>query len=284
MPSRPLRSAIRSPLEDVTGRANNQPTPPPTIGAKRKANDAPASDINLDDIDVGVTYVDASCDQVRRKIRRFLDSGELNKGQFATAIGVSGKSLNDFLSQVGSMNGSGSATYAGAWEFFKKREIAGLKMPPVKRAKQSSASPALDISGILLTGEAFDNVPIYESCDEVRKKINAHLAKPGVTQAQFCRDLAAQYHSETKKIQSKQLVGFRSKKGPWAGNTSIVCYTAYVYFEKLRLAEGRPKSEHRQGMEAVHPAGLDTQRTHERVWCKSNKRPVVDQFGRFSHR
>lgn len=36
-----------------------------------------------------------------------------------------------------------------------------------------------------------------------------------------------------------------------AGNTSEVFYTAYMYFEKLRLKEGKEKSEKTIEMEAM---------------------------------
>ena len=238
---------------------------------KRKATTQP-TDVDLDDIDVENLPIDASCNQIRGKIRRLLDSGEVKKGEFAKAIGVSSKSLNGFLGQTGAMDGAGSASYDGAWEYFKKRELAGIKMP-VKKAKlsmgsiaagQPSSGAIVDVTGIRVSGEAMDAVAIYDSCDEVRRKVNAHLAKPGITQAAFCRDLEAQLHTPIQKVQSKQLTDFRNKKGPTAGNTSVVYYTAYVYFEKLRLAEGKPKSKHRVQMEGQWPTGMDTDRVRNR--------------------
>ena len=41
-------------------------------------------------------------------------------GEFCNAIGVSNKSLNDFLRQSGQMKGSGSAAYKEGWEFSRK--------------------------------------------------------------------------------------------------------------------------------------------------------------------
>jgi hypothetical protein len=71
------------------------------------------------------------------------------------------------------------------------------------------------------------------------------------------RDIArAAYPSDTPNIQAKQLQDFLSKKGPTAGAASRVFYAAYVYFEKKRLSEGKPKSKHRQDMEAQWLAGL----------------------------
>ena len=149
----------------------------------------------------------------------------------------------------------GSATYSNAWAFFKKREVAGLKIP-TKKAKTAStvagsggnsAAPTPDISKIVLDDEEERDenqegndgdddeerdVDVFDTCDEIRKKINAHLMKPGVTQAQFCRNLTEQLHG-TGKVATSQLTTFRSKKGPNAGATSGTFYAAYVFFEKV---------------------------------------------------
>ena len=100
---------------------------------------------------------------------------------------------------------------------------------------------------------------IFDICDELRRKISTHLVKTGVTKAQFCRDLRAQLFSSDapKSIQSAQLDRFRSMKGPKAGNSSSVYYAAYVFFEKWRLADGKPKTKHRLDMEQAWPGGMD---------------------------
>ena len=252
--------------------------PVQAAGSKRKSNDFVAQEIDLDDIDCEGMYMDLNCDQVRRRIRTYLDSGEMKVGEFCSAIGVSNKSLNDFLRQSGKMKGSGSSTYGGAWEFFKKREIAGLKMPKKKQktvpnntssnnatsnsAKEPAASTSVDISSIQLPNQFSDNVPVFDTCDEIRRKISAHLVKPRVTKAQFCRDLRAQLFSASApaNIQSAQLDRFRSNKGPRAGCTSSVYYSAYVFFEKWRIAEGKAKSKHRTEMESIWPGGMERDR------------------------
>ncbi|KAI1491025.1 hypothetical protein F5X96DRAFT_507472 [Biscogniauxia mediterranea] len=120
---------------------------------------------------------------------------------------------------------------------------------PAKRAAKSGPATT-DISGIHLPGEETDSVPVYDTCDEVRRKIEAHLKTPGLTQAQFCRDLYAQLHQPScKSFQSKVLNDFRRKRGPREGCSSSIFYAAYVYFEKKRIAEGKPKSEDRLEME-----------------------------------
>jgi hypothetical protein len=241
---------------------------PKKTSNKRKSDEAdlPANPINLDDIDVEDMPVTDNCDQVRRKINRFLDNSGMKKGEFAKAIGLSTANLNRFLGQSGPYKGSGCVAYDAAWAFFKKREIAGLKMPTkkaktaegetsgTKASKKQTSTADVDISAIHLDGQEDDAVPVYDSADEIRKKINAHLKKPGVTQAQFLRDIYAELHGVERPArppQSSQLEKFRGKKGARAGCTSVIFYGAYVFFEKIRIAQNKPKSKHREEMEDI---------------------------------
>ena len=224
--------------------------------------------VDLTSVDLDGASMDQNCDQVRRKITRFLDSGTMTKTAFAREIGVSATSLHGFLGTQGPDKGTGSAAYGAAWKFFKKREIAGIKLP-LKKQKTSAAgdktSAVVDISDIYLSGEDDDDVPVFDTCDEVRKKIDAHLRKPGVTQAQFCRDIYAQLKGPCRParvFQSSQLAVFRNNMGPISGAKSKVFYAAYVFFEKLRIKQGKPKSKHRLEMEEVwgFQGGLDRSR------------------------
>lgn len=200
--------------------------------------------------------------------------------------------MNRFLALSGPHKGSQSEVYENAWSWFKQREVAGLKMPDVKKRQAAEAKaaagaaggdagpaaktktgtaaaasvPTLDkIKDISLWGQETDSVQVFDSAHEIRKKINAHLKTPGLTQAHFYRDLYAQLQAPTcKAIQTKQLTDFRSKKGPLSGITSSVFYSAYVLFEKMRLANGKPKSKHRLDMEKAHPGGLDRSRDGSR--------------------
>ncbi|KAJ8076339.1 hypothetical protein PM082_000760 [Marasmius tenuissimus] len=116
----------------------------------------------------------------------------------------------------------------------------------------SSSSNPVDLFSIVLDDEEEGQVEIYDSCDEIRRKILDHLDTTGCTKAAFLRDIArAGYGHVTSqiKIQSKQLNDFLEKDGATAGSTSRVFYGSYVYFEKKRLAEGQPKSDHRLDME-----------------------------------
>ena len=236
---------------------------------------------------------DQDCDQVRRKITRLLVSGEMKVGEFCDAIGCSGNALSRFRGQSGKTKGDRSDVYPSAWEYFEKREIAGLKIP-IKSKKQktneggsgtdkSKETAHPDISDVYLPGEDEDDVPVYDTCDEVRKKIAAHLRKPDVTQAQFCRDMHAQLHSvdKPKSISSSSLTIFRNNKGANAGATSKVFYAAYVFFEKIRVKQGKPKSKHRQEMEETWgSAGMDRETSSNTHYiCFAGRQPYIDKYG-----
>jgi hypothetical protein len=214
-----------------------------------------------------------NCDQIRRKINTFIDNGGMTVKDFVAALKITSVGYYRFMKQYGKDKGSYSDTFVQATRFFQKRAAQGLPMPKKKRkitaptTSKSAATnpvPAAASLDIQLGGESDDAVPIYDSCDEIRRKINAHLRKPDVTQSQFLRDLHAQFQGPRRptSLQSAQLSRFRSQKGPVTGNTSGIYYAAYLFFEKQRLAAGKPKSKHREDMEDAWAwqGGVDVKR------------------------
>lgn len=154
-------------------------------------------------------------------------------GDFCKEIGVSNSSLNLFLSQSGN-KGSGSNTFFGASRFFTHREVVGLPMPSKAKKQKTSdtgshqsattgAATGVDPSLIEIPGQYTGDVAVYDTCDEIRRKMNAHLKREDVTKAQFARDLQALLPAHiTTKVQGGQIDAFRNKKGPKAGCTSSV--------------------------------------------------------------
>lgn len=53
-------------------------------------------------------------------------------------------------------------------------------------------------------------------------------------------------------------------KGALTGGSSSVFYGAYVFFEKIRVAEGKPKTQHRLDMEAFWGSQGGVSRESER--------------------
>ncbi|KAJ3945289.1 uncharacterized protein N0V96_005317 [Colletotrichum fioriniae] len=113
--------------------------------------------------------------------------------------------------------------------------------------------------------------------------IRAILQKEGVTKAAFLRAIvkAAYPAGSDHKIAPNLLTNFMNKKGPASGNTSSVFYAAYVFFEKLRVSDGKPKTKKREEMEIEWPNGMDTkQQLDGRVTCLAGERPHIDKYGK----
>lgn len=254
-----------------------------------------------------------SCNQIRSRLRKYIENGGAKTTEMQRTLGVNSNSWGRFMRYTGSMQGCDNSTYDAATRFFLDMEARGEKMPrpkpaaaaagkenapPAGSAAAGEASPAskgkaktpkapkattatADVSEVTLPGQETDSVPVHDSCDAVRRKINAHLKLPGVTRAAFLRDLGAQF-ADSVNIQSKQLNDFLAKRGPLAGNTSRVYYAAYVFFEKRRVAMGQDKSQHRLGMEKAYPEGVDMSRLFNRVYCFPGERLVENEFGQMT--
>ncbi len=295
-------SYVRSDLADAVCRGFNAPA------AKRTHEEAGLhADDNEDESSSDEEFVlDQDCNQIRRRINNLIDSKEMMVREFCDKIRVSSKSYYDFMRQHGPYKGSQSSTYFGAARFFYKRQKKGIPDPkkrktgtttPAKAGGEANksdkpgpkgskkASSAPDLSAIYLEGQEDDEVSVYDTCDEIRRKIGAYLRRDGVTQAQFIRDLSSQYYAQSRKLNVSSLTAFRGKKGPVAGNVSPIFYAAYVFFEKLRIAERKPKSATRKEMEEIweDDGGFDIKRDYSRPFiCTAGSYPVVDKHGVFS--
>ncbi|KAI2620947.1 hypothetical protein GGS26DRAFT_298033 [Hypomontagnella submonticulosa] len=245
----------------------------------------------------------SSCTTVRNRINKLVSSGIMTKAEFCRTIGCTANHLNKFLKQKGEDGRFTGSVYNDAWVWFREREVAKLKMPDVKKrlaqeaessssgvggpaSKKAKATSLPDISNIYLDHEETDSVSVWDTCDVVRKKIETHLRTSGVTQAQFCRDLYAQLKAPTIKcFQSKQLSDFRAGKGAKMGAKSTIFYAAYVYFEKLRIAQGKPKTEFREEMEDIWlwNGGFDRETDHNTLFVgRAGGDMRTDQYGRTS--
>jgi hypothetical protein len=158
-------------------------------------------------------------------------------------------------------------------------------MPKAATASSSASSASstaepgpLDVSSIALPGEQTQAVRVFDTCDTVRRRIRTMLRRDGITQAGFLRAIAATYQ-DGRKIQNKQLNDFLAKKGPLAGNRSCIFYASYVFFEKLRIRDGKEKDRQRVEMERQWgPEGVDT--VHDCSYSYSRGEGVwQDEYG-----
>jgi hypothetical protein len=231
----------------------------------------------------GVTITD-TCSQVRTKINALINSGEMKVTHFQKEIGVSPNSYGSFMRAKGPYGGSGNNTYGAAFIFFKKRELAGVKPPKKKKAKVEDKNK-FDVSlpELELDGEDEGEVEVYDTCDVVRTKINAHLREDGVTKAGLCRQLSSML-PDGQSVHASTLDNFLKKKGPNAGASSRVFYAGYVFFEKLRLKENKPKSKFRKEMEDVWGGrgGMDLDDHRHGFIVHASKSVYVDKYGDIS--
>ncbi|KAJ6532006.1 hypothetical protein B0H19DRAFT_1242144 [Mycena capillaripes] len=164
----------------------------------------------------------------------------------------------------------------------KKREAdASESSTSRKKPKKAATGDApKNLFSITLPGDEDASVEIYDTCDELRRKINALLRTGTITKAALLRDMSRAAYADAPNIQSKQLSDFLSKKGPTSGSTSRVCYASYVYFEKKRIAEGKAKSKHRLDMEDRWDGeGGLPRRREEKYICHVDDDLVQDALG-----
>ena len=227
-------------------------------------------------------FITETCDQVRAKINKLINSGEMKVTHFQRECKISPPSYHSFMKLKGPEAGSGNNTFAAAFRFFEKRRKNGVREPSKKKVKKNDEAKKLDVSGVKLDGEEHGSIPVYDTCDEIRRKIAAYLRNPNVTKAGFNRELAKGLPEGTN-LQVQGIDNFQRKKGPMAGNTSRTYYAAYVFFEKQRIQLGKPKSKHRLHCEAEWPNGVETSHLMDRGFlCGPNERPVLDKWGKVS--
>lgn len=223
-------------------------------------------------------------------------------GEFQKKLNVSAASYRGFMNGSGPTKGMQSDTFINASFFFKKRELAGVKMPRAKKAKISDGvttkkataadkekeDKKYDVSGVTLDGEDKLAVPIYDTCDDLRTKINRLMREnAGSTNAGFVRMInAAAFPADATKptiATPAQLSTFLKGSGPVKGASSPVFYAAYVFFEKLRVRDGKPKTKKREEMEqAWKRTGMAREDfTNKHFFAGPDERPYIDTYGRF---
>jgi hypothetical protein len=235
-------------------------------------------DSTSDTDDSGMIVFKWNCGQIRTKINQLLRSGEMKVTEFQRQLDVNPVSYGRYMKQVGPWAGRDNQTYSAATRFFLKREASGKKIQAKKPKKEDLAK--FDVSDISLPGDTDDDVPVYDTCDDIRKKIQAHLRNNNVTQAAFMREVAKEYKTKARPIQSKQLKDFLEKKGATAGASSAVYYGSYVYFEKLRLKNGEKKSKKRVEVEENVPDGMSLEQRRGGYIVPVGTEIYEDEFGR----
>jgi len=90
--------------------------------------------------------------------------------------------------------------------------------------------------------------PIYDNCDEIRRKIEGLKTEPGFKITHWLREIG--------NINNNSYRRFMGKHGEQAGAESGFYLAAYKHFEKRRIVNGIPKSMTRLENEKKYPKGL----------------------------
>ena len=162
---------------------------------------------------------------------------------------------------------------------------AGSQPPAAKKAQLAAAAASKnDVSSIHLDGEATQSVPVYDTCDDMRTKINRYMRETvGASNAGLVKLINAAAYPDTNEASAHQLKTFLTgKRGPTRGAESKVFYGAYVFFEKLRVKQDKKKSKKREEMEDVWGSkGMRLQDTSRHgILALPGEKPTEDQFGR----
>ena len=142
----------------------------------------------------------------------------------------------------------------------KKAKTSDEKPAASAAAAKSKAQLALEAHQLIERIQAVEGVPsnlVYDSCPVLVKKIKDFLQRPGVTKKSFLDAL--------DDLNSNSLNRFLAGKGQdQCGNMTYV--RAYVFFEQMRILEGKPKSAARRKSEAEHPHGYSLVKARAGKW------------------
>lgn len=212
-----------------------------------------------------------NCDAIRGKITVYLVNTKTTSSDFVKELQIQQRSYSSFILQEGPHARVRNPTSKAAHHFFVKRDAEGETNSPANKAAGSSKSKKTtsqakagdkskdkDVENDVpsfddlpkLDGELTGSVSVWDTCNDVRSKIEVHLKETGRSNAAFCQEISQCLPK--RKVSGSILQAFLDKKGkenPNEGNTSSAFYASYVYFEKLRLYKGEEKSERRKGME-----------------------------------
>ncbi|MCJ1362704.1 hypothetical protein MMC16_001810 [Acarospora aff. strigata] len=157
-----------------------------------------------------------------------------------------------------------------------RKSTSSSSNTPTTSPSSAAASSFLDIT--LPNSNSNSNsdsptpsVPIYDTCDEIRAKINSFLdSKPPIPGATIKAGIEKPYTKKTflehiGGLNGNSLRRFLDARGERSGAENGVYYGAYCFFEKRRIFNDEPKSAARLAAEKKYPNGRpqhDPARSH----------------------
>jgi len=127
----------------------------------------------------------------------------------------------------------------------KKSRVADAS---TSKGKAKAKAAPRDWQDIKLDGEDEDGVPIYDDCNDIRRKIRALQKTPGWKLTPWLRDIGG--------INNNSYGRFMKCSGPSEGATNGTYKAAYIFFEKQRIADGKKKTPKRERNEQEFPRGM----------------------------
>ncbi|KAI0079572.1 hypothetical protein K474DRAFT_1658920 [Panus rudis PR-1116 ss-1] len=150
-------------------------------------------------------------------------------------------------------------TNASAVSVFSAKDSGGQHGARYHRTWEEAAEllsdPPQSWKDIVLHGEREGQVPVYDDCSTIRRKIRALRKHPDFHLTRWLNDIGG--------ISTSSYYYFMRCHGAVGGAGSAIYYAAYVYFEKRRIFEGKRKSERRLRVEREHPNGLPLDELHK---------------------
>lgn len=124
------------------------------------------------------------------------------------------------------------------------------------KAKATDDAPK-NWKDVKLEGEDEGSVPVYDDCNEIRRKIRLLQKDPDFKITHWLKEIG--------NINNNSYQRFMKASGPTGGASNGTYYAAYVYFEKVRIAEGKKKTAKRIRNEAEYSNGMPLQ-DRRNVW------------------
>ncbi|KAH9898539.1 hypothetical protein C8Q73DRAFT_405995 [Cubamyces lactineus] len=104
---------------------------------------------------------------------------------------------------------------------------------------------------VVLEGEEEGDIQIHDDCNDIRRKIRALQKDPNFKE---------HWLQEIGNINNNSYQRFMKATGPDGGASNGTYYAAYVYFEKVRIFEGKKKTAKRIRSEQQNPSGSSRER------------------------
>ena len=197
----------------------------------------------------------------------FLATKEMTLTAFLDLIGCNSNSYGRFMKLKGGDSGSQNGVYWGAHKFFlqreskKKGESATMTPTEKKRRAIESAARKGQSEELFAAVEKInldESAPIYDDCDDVRKKSLEFMAAHGISTVEFLRRIG--------NVNAKSWKDFVIMKGERKGASNSSYVKAYRFLEKLRMHKGEEKSAKRIKSEKDQPGGFPLKHDNGMRW------------------